>query len=328
MIRGFQEFLNEGSKMKTIDRKLALIALKFLCDEGYLLSRDFYLSQEDRSQISRETGRLPRGFAGPESGFGTGDLLVAALYNPPIEYNKIPYFDDADLVFGDWPLVFKCKVENRQLASTWKDLGEWLKDEFETTDGFPLKRWLESKEDYDTFVQQNRGRIEGHKIGLLESNFESLGLGEPKQCAPGVFFDGDDKILQSFEDDSAGIALHVAKALRLDKGEMWFGNDEFVVSGVTKSGKTIYVEQDGEFDMYGGPYDPKMKRPMIEVDGVDIVDSVLSHLDDLHGKPIGFAARRGKADSNNHDIIAYVEDWGHLIDKSKTFHSAKRIGLL
>ena len=109
---------------------------------------------------------------------------------------------------------------------------------------------------------------------------------------------------------------------------MWFGVDEFIVSGVTKSGKTIYVEQDGEFDMYGGPYDPKMKRPMIEVDGVDIVDSVLSHLDDLHGKPIGFAARRGEVDNNNHDITANVEDWGHLIDKSKTFHSAKRIGLL
>jgi hypothetical protein len=162
------ESYNVGTK-KLIDRKLALITVKYLYKERptYVVARTQYLSQEGRKAISTAYGnKLPRGFAGPETPMTIGDILGPALYDKP-KWNQLPYYDDAELVFDSWPLVFKSRVENRQLTSTWSDLGDWLKVNYPTPDGFPLEKWLESNDDYETFLVKNKGFIGAKKLGLI-----------------------------------------------------------------------------------------------------------------------------------------------------------------
>ena len=57
-------------------------------------------------------------------------------------------------------------------------------------------------------------------------------------------------------------------------GGIEFGSSYFSVDGERVNGSTIEVYQDGEYDMYGGPYTPKMKKPIVRVNGQDIFDQV------------------------------------------------------
>jgi hypothetical protein len=163
MISDFQSFLNE-SRDNYIPHELAWITLRRLVNQNDILARDFYLSQDDRKSISSEWGKsLPRGFAGPTTPMSVGNLLGPALHDNPT-WIDMPYFDDADLVFGDWPLVFKCKVENRRISSTWGDLGEWLKEHMDL-EGF-LAKWLESDMNWNEFTHKYRGAITGKKYNV------------------------------------------------------------------------------------------------------------------------------------------------------------------
>ena len=166
----YEEFLNEGEK-KFIPHDLALITLRHLVKENDPLSREFYLSQMDREAIAKELGsRLPRGFAGPDRGMLIGDVLAPAIYEKPT-WRETPYFDDVDLVFGDYPLVFRCKVKKdpmdgrNYISSTWRELGDWLKKNMSTPENM-LDLWLDSDLSLSEFREKYRGRISGKKYGL------------------------------------------------------------------------------------------------------------------------------------------------------------------
>ncbi len=58
--------------------------------------------------------------------------------------------------------------------------------------------------------------------------------------------------------------------LGLVSGDIEFDAVSFSVQGTLKNGKKISVYQDGEFDKYGGPYDPKMEKAEVYVNNADI----------------------------------------------------------
>ena len=70
------------------------------------------------------------------------------------------------------------------------------------------------------------------------------------------------------------LAENIIADLSLKTGDIEFGVSYFEVNGETTSGVKISVTQTGEYDMYGGPYEPKMKEPKITLDGKDIVPAV------------------------------------------------------
>ena len=91
--------------------------------------------------------------------------------------------------------------------------------------------------------------------------------------------------------------------LNLKSGEIYFDGDEFNVEGTTKQGKHITVIQNGEFDMYGGPYEPKMEEPTIEIDGEDIYEQVRKCFEDY-----------GWFDSEVREFdVSRTDIWGHLV---------------
>ncbi len=167
----YEDFRWSATNEKYIPRELALITVRYLYQnkQDWIISRDQYLSQNDRQQISREWGkRLPNGFPGPEKSMFLGNLLVPILVENPT-WEDTPYFDDADLVFGtgrkNENSVFRCKVVSRSIASTWKELGDWLKKNMTTNENL-LDLWLGSDLSLADFKEKYKGRITGNRYGL------------------------------------------------------------------------------------------------------------------------------------------------------------------
>ena len=168
----YEDFRWASTNEKYIPQELALITVRYLYQNkpDNMISREQYLSMNDRQAISREWGnRLPNGFPTAAKGMFLGNLLVPILVKNPT-WQDIPYFDDADLVFGttrknENSSVFRCKVVGRSIASTWKELGDWLKKNM-TTNEILLDLWLESDLSLTDFKEKYRGRIAGNKYGL------------------------------------------------------------------------------------------------------------------------------------------------------------------
>jgi hypothetical protein len=95
----------------------------------------------------------------------------------------------------------------------------------------------------------------------------------------------------------------IGNELNLRSGEIFFGGKFFEVIGKTKNGKSIYISQDGEFDMYGGPYEPKMSKPTIALNGKDIYDQVRKCFDDY-----------GWFDHETEELdVTRLDIWGYII---------------
>lgn len=117
-------------------------------------------------------------------------------------------------------------------------------------------------------------------IKTYESFAESLNEGKiPVQTVTYVNFDGSG---WNYLASDAGygsptdMATQFAEDLNLASGDMTLSRREFRVKGITKSGKTVEISQDGEYDMYGGPYSPKMKKPVIKLGGTDVYSKARS----------------------------------------------------
>lgn len=67
----------------------------------------------------------------------------------------------------------------------------------------------------------------------------------------------------------------VADDVSLKDGNLHFEKESFEISGNTKAGNSLLVMQDGEYNMYGGPYEPKMKTPKVTVNGKNILPQVM-----------------------------------------------------
>lgn len=98
-------------------------------------------------------------------------------------------------------------------------------------------------------------------------------------------------------------AEYIIHGLNLRSGEIYFSGDYFEVTGTTKNNKHITISQDGEFDMYGGPYEPKMEKPTIVLNGKDIYDQVRKCFDDY-----------GWFDSETEELdVTRIDIWGNIV---------------
>ena len=75
------------------------------------------------------------------------------------------------------------------------------------------------------------------------------------------------------------LAEQIIDDLGLIDGGIEFDSKYFSVDGERVNGSTIEVYQEGEYDMYGGPYEPKMSKPIVRVNGRDIFDQVREAFD-------------------------------------------------
>ena len=62
-------------------------------------------------------------------------------------------------------------------------------------------------------------------------------------------------------DSEQGYAQMVAADIGLVKGSMKWTGKSFSIIGTNEKGETILINQMGEYNMYGGPYSPKMDKP-------------------------------------------------------------------
>ena len=105
----------------------------------------------------------------------------------------------------------------------------------------------------------------------------------------------------------------IVKDLGLVKGEIQFFDTYFNIKGETKNGDKLFVEQNGEYTMYGGPYTPKMEYPTIELNDDDIYDEVNKEYIDY-----GY-------DSNGTAIdITRTDIWGSVVSKLSKKSSSKK----
>ena len=75
------------------------------------------------------------------------------------------------------------------------------------------------------------------------------------------------------------LAEQIIDDLGLIDGGIEFDSSYFSVDGERVNGSTIEVYQEGEYDMYGGPYEPKMSKPIVRVNGRDVFDQVREAFD-------------------------------------------------
>jgi hypothetical protein len=125
---------------------------------------------------------------------------------------------------------------------------------------------------------------------------------EIKEIISEVEYDIEDSVNEGFDSIEEQAEMIVGD-LSLKSGEIYFDGDEFFVEGTTKQGNHIKVIQNGEFDMYGGPYSPKMKKPTIEFNKDNIYEQVRKCFEDYGW----FNDEGDEIDASRTDI------WGHLI---------------
>jgi hypothetical protein len=117
-----------------------------------------------------------------------------------------------------------------------------------------------------------------------------------------VEYDIEDSVNEGF-DSIEEQAEMIVDDLSLNGGEIYFDGEEFYVEGTTKQGNHIKIIQNGEFDMYGGPYSPKMKKPTIEFNKDNIYEQVRKCFENYGW----FNDEGDEIDASRTDI------WGHLI---------------
>ena len=125
---------------------------------------------------------------------------------------------------------------------------------------------------------------------------------EIKEIISEVEYDIEDSVNEGFDSIEEQAEMIVGD-LSLKSGEIYFDGDEFFVEGTTTQGNHIKIIQNGEFDMYGGPYSPKMKKPTIEFNKDNIYEQVRKCFENY-----------GWFDSETREFdVSRTDIWGHLI---------------
>jgi len=94
-----------------------------------------------------------------------------------------------------------------------------------------------------------------------------------------ITYDICESLLENY-DSERELAELIVDDLGLVSGGIEFDAKYFSVDGERVTGSVIEIYQEGEYDMYGGPYTPKMKKPIVRVNGLDIFDRVRDAFND------------------------------------------------
>ncbi len=114
-----------------------------------------------------------------------------------------------------------------------------------------------------------------------------------------ITYDICESLLENYESEQE-LAEYIVDDLGLVSGGIEFSSNYFSVNGERVNGSVLEIYQDGEYDMYGGPYTPKMKKPIVRVNGQDIFDRVRDAFNDY-----GW--------SSDMIDISRTDIWGHII---------------
>jgi len=116
------------------------------------------------------------------------------------------------------------------------------------------------------------------------------------------------------------LAESLASFLHMKSGSLAWNSGTFEAEGVLTNGNKLYIYQEGEFDMYEGFYDPKMKKPLVKVDDhvipVEMIVEICKE-NDIDIDPHNFP-----------DVVAFSREWGNLLLLKKTTIKAKSLGLI
>jgi hypothetical protein len=157
---------------------------------------------------------------------------------------------------------------------------------------------------------------------FLNESYKSIGLGEPVQYSPGITYEISQRMIKINKNDyglsKEEMIENIVDNTSLVAGEIYFDETEFILTGTTENGNVIYVEQNGEFDGYGGPYDPKMSKPKVLVNGKDVLNAIL----DLYSKYDGETYN-----GDTYPDMTRLDIYGYGLNKSETFFTSKRYGL-
>ena len=120
-----------------------------------------------------------------------------------------------------------------------------------------------------------------------------------------VYYDGPmfKEQAQNAGESEETIANMMAHDLGLVDGSIIWNNDEFTVMGKNSSGSEIYLNQKGEYNMYGGPYSPKMGKFKTTLDGKNMNGKVGGSF-----KSYGWGGKKG--DMGDPDI-GRTDIYGH-----------------
>lgn len=150
---------------------------------------------------------------------------------------------------------------------------------------------------------------------LFENSPKSLGLGEPKALTNRIAYDGNVKWEErELELTEREIFESIANNLSLVEGEMFFDKEEFIVSGVTEIGNVIYIEQHGEFNMYGGLHTPKMGNATATINGKNVLPVIIEEF------------QKYGDDSKNPDM-SRTDIYGYIMNKDRSFFLGKKYGI-
>ena len=111
--------------------------------------------------------------------------------------------------------------------------------------------------------------------------------------------------------DPSDVAECFIDNLDLHEAHIDFDRHGFSIDGKDIHGRQIAISQSGEFDMYGGPYTPKMQKGTIMIDGKDYFDEVNAYL----LKEYGDNPQEGMPSLNAEwEDIARIDLYYHLIE--------------
>jgi hypothetical protein len=111
----------------------------------------------------------------------------------------------------------------------------------------------------------------------------------------------------------------IAENVKMKEGFILYEKNYFELDGTLENGKTLFIAQGGEYDMYGGPYDPKMKEPDIKLDGKDFPLSIIEQI---------FEEEGWKIESGNFPDMSSTSVYGWIFSKKDSFVKGKHLGLI
>ena len=110
------------------------------------------------------------------------------------------------------------------------------------------------------------------------------------------------------------VAETMAGDLGLVNGTMSWTDNELNIQGEDKDGKEIIIQQKGEYNMYGGPYSPKMQKFNVSLGKGPMTGPIMKAF-----KQYGWDVK----DSGGYPDLARTDIYGHLFPSNYFMQGGK-----
>jgi hypothetical protein len=138
--------------------------------------------------------------------------------------------------------------------------------------------WMAIQEDGSPFLGEAHPSLQALKTG---KSFSKVIMGVFNPMQQKYVWISINAVPIQIEESELPIGVYVTfEDVNLKSGGIVFESDYFEIHGQTMDNKHLVANQSGEFDMYGGPYEPKMKKPEMKLDGKDIYSKAVKAFKD------------------------------------------------